>query len=180
MPKLAKNDPVRTAKEEMFVALMLDGRTAYQAAKEAGFTENQARHAYRIVERTQTTLQDAIRKTIPKDLIAKRLQEGLGAESTRFFAYKGEVLDERNVIDYTERREYAKLISQITGDLAPENTGPQFNFEVPPLITVNIGTPREPGQTALPSVDIPQDVVVQALPAHDNDVETPQVADNKG
>lgn len=53
--------------------------------------------------------------------VATVMLDGLAAEETKFFQYEGEVTDERNVIAWGERRQYAELITRLFGELNPKD-----------------------------------------------------------
>lgn len=50
-----------------------------------------------------------IRRTVPAHRIAKLISEGLEAKETKFFQKEGMVVETRDVINWSERREFAKL-----------------------------------------------------------------------
>lgn len=56
-----------------------------------------------------------IRETVPLERIAKVLMEGIGATETKFFAHEGKVEDSREVVAWSERRQYAELAAEYGG-----------------------------------------------------------------
>jgi hypothetical protein len=53
-----------------------------------------------------------IRQAVPAHLLVRRIAEGVSAEETKFFQKEGIVTDQRNVIAWSERREYLKLAAE--------------------------------------------------------------------
>lgn len=53
-----------------------------------------------------------IRQAVPAHVLVKRIAEGVSAEETKFFQKEGIVTDQRNVIAWSERREYLKLATE--------------------------------------------------------------------
>ena len=53
--------------------------------------------------------------------VATVMLDGLKAEETKFFQHEGEVTDQKNVIAWGERRQYAELISRLFGELNPKD-----------------------------------------------------------
>ena len=111
--------------------LIYGGTPIGKAMKEIGYADTTAGH------RTGTLTENPIYKEesgriraalIRKDekfadKVAVRLLEGLDAEETKFFAFEGEVTDERNVISWSERRQYAELITNLFGELRAKDEG---------------------------------------------------------
>jgi hypothetical protein len=55
--------------------------------------------------------------------VAKRMTEGLSAKETKFFQYEGMVQESRDVVSWSERRQYAELIAKVFGELQPADEG---------------------------------------------------------
>jgi hypothetical protein len=53
-----------------------------------------------------------MRQAVPLHVLVKRIAEGVSAEETKFFQKEGIVTDQRNVIAWSERREYLKLAAE--------------------------------------------------------------------
>jgi len=53
-----------------------------------------------------------MRQAVPLHVLVKRIAEGVSAEETKFFQKEGIVTDQRNVIAWSERREYLKLATE--------------------------------------------------------------------
>ena len=60
----------------------------------------------------KTALARLIRQAVPAHVLVKRIAEGVSAEETKFFQKEGIVTDQRNVIAWSERREYLKLATE--------------------------------------------------------------------
>lgn len=66
---------------------------------------------------------------VSDEIIARTIKAGLKAKETKFFQHEGVVVEEREVIDYSERREHAKLAAQLKGHLAPDpKSGPNITW----------------------------------------------------
>jgi hypothetical protein len=61
-----------------------------------------------------------IRSTISANEIAETLKAGMQATETKFFAEKGVVQEQRDVIAWSERRLYAELVAEYGGYHVPE------------------------------------------------------------
>ena len=66
---------------------------------------------------------ELVRQTIPPERIAKAIEEGLGALETKFFSHEGVVQDKREVVNWSERRQYAQLAAEYGGYHAPPDKG---------------------------------------------------------
>lgn len=98
------------------------GKSKLQAAKAADFSDSMARVAGAKIETADVrrAFQALIRQTIPSEKIAERLAEGLDAMETEFAKEKGMITDERDVIAWSERREYLKLATEYGGYFVPK------------------------------------------------------------
>ena len=67
--------------------------------------------------------------------VAGRIKEGLDAQETKFFQKDGLVTDSRDVIAWSERREYAALAMAALGIARPKDAG---DSSEPAAIQVNI------------------------------------------
>jgi hypothetical protein len=61
-----------------------------------------------------------IRETVPPERIAKAISEGLEAVETKFFSSEGEVKDSRDVIAWSERRQYVAMAAEYGGYHVPD------------------------------------------------------------
>jgi hypothetical protein len=62
---------------------------------------------------------ELMRKHIPPEKIAQRIEEGMDAMETKFFQKDGEVKETRDVVAWGERREYAALAAEYGGYHVP-------------------------------------------------------------
>ena len=69
------------------------------------------------------------------EIVANRIKEGLDAQETKFFQKDGVVTDSRDVIAWSERREYAALAMAALGIARPKDAG---DSSEPAAIQVNI------------------------------------------
>lgn len=114
--------PEKTSiRQRKFVKGTLAGKSARQAALDAGYAETTANRAtvqIAVKPAVQTLLKDVLVKTgLTSAKIAQRLKEGVDAKETKFFAKDGRVTDERTVIDLGMRHQYLQTVMKITGDL---------------------------------------------------------------
>jgi len=107
------------------------GKSTYAAAIDAGYSPNSAQHPSELLD--TVAMRAALAKMIaPPEKIAQRVNEGLDAMETKFFQFQGEVQEARDVINWTERRQYAELAAKLKG-LAP---GLDYN----PTVNVTLST----------------------------------------
>lgn len=89
-------------------------QTKKEAALNADFPLSMAENAKAKIE--TAAFKDAFAKLIqahiPAERIAIRLSEGLDATETKFFQFNGIITDFEDLINWTERREYAKLAAE--------------------------------------------------------------------
>jgi hypothetical protein len=99
----------------------LDGKSKKQAALDAGFSENMAKHAADKIETrdVREAFARLVREMVPPELIAKTIADGMAATETKFFAHEGVVQDSREVVAWSERRQYAELAAEYGGYHVP-------------------------------------------------------------
>jgi hypothetical protein len=102
------------AKKQAYVDGRLAGKSKRQAALDAGYSVSMADHAAQKIETpdVKEAFTALIRSTISAEEIAQTLRAGLQATESKFFAEKGVVQDQRDVIAWGERRLYAELIAE--------------------------------------------------------------------
>lgn len=123
----SRNRPLNE-RERIFADELAKGTNFYQAAKIAGYGEatcNKARIL--LLPRVQKPLIEELESRLPMAKLANRLIEGLDAIDTKFFAHEGQVIDQKDVVYWTERRRYAETLARILGAL---NETPQTNVQV--------------------------------------------------
>ena len=109
-------DGVPTARLEKFTSGVLEGKTMRQAALDAGYSESMARKpGQHLVPNMRKFFRQALEHHAPIGKLTKRLAEGLDAEETKFFQHEGRVVDQRNVIAWSERRQAAETIARLAG-----------------------------------------------------------------
>jgi phage terminase small subunit len=121
---MKKSDPLAplTPKKRKYVAERTKGKSKMQAAKDAGFSHSMARVAGAKIETpdVRRAFQALIREKIPASKVAGRLAEGLDAMETEFAKEKGMITDSRDVVAWSERREYLKLAAEYGGYFVPK------------------------------------------------------------
>jgi phage terminase small subunit len=110
------SDPLKALdpRQRKYLENRAKGLNKTNAALKAGYSPDMARNAAVKIEKPE--VKDAfaklIRQYVPAHRIAKRIQEGLDACETKFFQKDGVVTDSKDVIAWSERREYAKLAAE--------------------------------------------------------------------
>lgn len=130
-----------TKKQAKYLEGIAEGKTKKAAALAAGYSLAAAHSVRHAVEtpNVRTAFAELIRKIIPQGKIAKRINEGLDATETKFFAKDGIVLETRDVINWSERRQYAQLAAEF-GDLVV----PKRPAEVGSGINILLNFQRDP------------------------------------
>ena len=109
-------------KKQCYLEGRIAGKSKRQAALAAGYSDSMASHATDKIETVdvQRAFAALIRERIPPERITKAISDGLDAMETKFFSSEGEVKDSRDVIAWTERRQYAELAAEYGGYHAPD------------------------------------------------------------
>jgi hypothetical protein len=109
-----------TVKQAGFVEGLIEGKSARRAALDAGYSESSADHATtEILPVVERAFGEVIRKVIPVERLVQRLNEGLDAVEVKVAASEGKFTDQREFVDYGERRAYADLIVKLGGHFVP-------------------------------------------------------------
>lgn len=121
---MKKSDPLDglPPRKRKYVAERAKGKSKMKAAKAAGFSDAMAAAAGAKIETpdVRRAFQLLIREKIPASKVAARLAEGLDAMETEFAKEKGMITDTRDVIAWSERREYLKLAAEYGGYFVPK------------------------------------------------------------
>jgi hypothetical protein len=125
-----------SARECRLVQGVIAGQPVSKAALAAGYTPATAKASiYNTLHRppVRNALTAAMEKAgITPELLAEKLREGLEAKKVTRTSYKGRVYATHRDVDQTERRETARLIALLRGDLAsetrPADQAVQINF----------------------------------------------------
>jgi hypothetical protein len=92
------------------------GKSVHRAALDAGYSERMARHAGELL--STSALREAFGRYIASpEKIAQRINEGLDATKQEIIitGRKGkEEIDIRDMVDYSERRQYAALAARLS------------------------------------------------------------------
>jgi hypothetical protein len=115
--------------------------TKREAARRAGFSENSQISK---IESPQLKAQFArlLRRYVPMHKIAQRISEGMDAKETKFFQKDGIVTDEREVINFAERRQYTQLAAEFAQYADPEEPGFAQGPASAPIVNVNFVIPQ--------------------------------------
>lgn len=114
-----------TPQGELVAAEFMQGKKPFEIAQDLGMDTKEVKRELRKPE-TRAFLAaylDAAGATIEKT--AQRISEALDAEETKFFAYEGEIVSERSVVDHGMRLKAAELTLRARGEL---KDGVNVNF----------------------------------------------------
>ena len=107
-------------KQARFVEGLTEGKSARRAALDAGYSESSADHATtEILPVVERAFGEVIRSAIPVERLVQRLDEGLDAVEVKVAAFEGKISDQREFVDYGQRRAYAELIVKLGGHFVP-------------------------------------------------------------
>ncbi len=127
-------------RRQRFVEALVDGKSMRQAALAAGYSESMAATACRdIMPQTREAFKRAMHHRISIGKLSDTIAAGLDANETKFFQFEGQVTDHRDVVAWSERREYAKLAANLMSLESPkEQSEGSTNIEVN-LMVSNVG-----------------------------------------
>jgi hypothetical protein len=101
----------------------MEGKSRRASALAAGYSEAMANHPDKIeTQNVREAFAVLIRETIPPERIAQVIIDGIGAKETKFFSHEGKVQDSREVVAWSERRQYAELAAEYGGYHLPEKS----------------------------------------------------------
>ncbi len=143
--------------------------TLKEAGEKAGWPNNSASNAYQALR--SPSARELFRREMEKrpglrhSALAEKLEQGLAATTTKLFAHEGQIVDERELVDFGARATYLTLAAKLA-DLDPasrtELTGAggaplvtQQNIVVLPQLTVEqllalLNIPEPPDAPAAP------------------------------
>jgi len=108
-------------KKQAYVDARIAGKSKKQAALEAGCSKSMAEYPAKIeTPDVKMAFTELIQQAIPPERIAKVIEEGLGALETKFFSHEGVVQDKRDVVNWSERRQYAAMAAEMGGYHVPD------------------------------------------------------------
>ena len=102
-------------KKQKYLKNRAKGMSKKDAAIKAGYAPTTATAVATHIETpdVKAAFRQAIEKYAPYEKVAQRIGEGLDATETKFFAHKGKIEDSADVINVSERRQYAELAAQM-------------------------------------------------------------------
>lgn len=119
-PKKPRKQIVNERTRKLIGALLDDPDLTLKAAGEkAGYTKDPAQRAYHALK--SPSAQELFRREMEKrpalrpSALADKLAQGLDATVTKFFAHEGEVVDERECVDFGARHSYLSLAAKLAG-----------------------------------------------------------------
>lgn len=129
-----------TLKERKWLSYVFEGKSGTEAAKLAGYKGKSENSFWQIAQANYRKLNEIIEIWLDEEhldnaSLKMKLIEGLNAIDWRYFAYKGEVKDQRAVIPWEIRHKFLVTAMQLKGligqkDVNPGNTnvGIAINF----------------------------------------------------
>lgn len=117
-------------RQRRYIEEVAKGKTRHQALIAAGYSPtNRACNVE--TSSVKAALSRLVRQAIPAHKLAQVIADGIEATETKFFQEKGIVTDEREVIAWSERREYAKLAAEFGNYVEHEKqTTPSIGIQV--------------------------------------------------
>jgi len=136
MSELEKLSP----KKQKYVKARASGMTKKDAALEAGYAESTSLRVANNIETpdVRAAFAEVMRRKISADKIAQRVAEGLDAMETKFFQSEGVVTDSKEVVAWSERRQYAALAAELGGYFVTPKQEPAVNPNVFIPLGINI------------------------------------------
>jgi hypothetical protein len=104
-------------RQRQYVKNRVAGKSKKTAALEAGFSESMAENAAAKIETSDVreAFRKLVQQEIPASKIVARLKEGLDAMETKLFQKDGIITDARDLVEYSERRNYLELAAKMGG-----------------------------------------------------------------
>jgi hypothetical protein len=114
----SKNVEVKAPKRRRFVAGLVEGKSMYRAALDAGYSKSMAKNAgQKILPGARNEFKDELARKIPRAMLIRRIAEGLNAKETKLAQFEGGFSDERHLVAWETRRRYAELAAKLLGYL---------------------------------------------------------------
>jgi hypothetical protein len=123
-------------RKRKYIDARSQGLSKRQAKNIAGYAASTSSYS---VENSsvKAALARLIRQAVPAHVIVQRIAEGMSAEETKFFQKEGRVMDERNVVAWSERREYLKLAAEYGLYVEPDNDKVKIGEGGPTFVLIN-------------------------------------------
>src|SRR5438105_11754639 len=113
-----KNIEVNAPKRRRFVAGLVEGKSMYRAALDAGYSKSMAKNAgEKILPGARNEFKKELARKIPHAVLIRRIAEGLNAKDTKLAQFEGGFSDERHLVAWETRRRYAELTAKLLGYL---------------------------------------------------------------
>jgi hypothetical protein len=121
-------------KPRLFMRGVLQGKTRYQAAIDAGYGETTAAEQCNIMRSVATQFSRALDRELPIEEMAHRIVQGCDATIPPFCTPRGELIDPQGFPDWNARHKYLHLAAQIMGLLTRRvelsGSGPHGEIEL--------------------------------------------------
>jgi hypothetical protein len=127
-----------TAKQKKLIKAMIKAETFTEAAEIAGYSDrSNAHHALTNIQEKMPELLDRMGLT-DEAMVEQHLKPGLNAMETKFFADKGIVLQQKNVIAWGERRGYLDMFWKLKGKYARDQQDPPGGTTINNTMHINV------------------------------------------
>jgi hypothetical protein len=127
----------KAPKRRRFVEGLVDGKSMYRSAIDAGYSPAMAKNAgVKIMPGAREEFKRRLTSKIPQAKLIQRIAEGLDAREVKLAQLEGEYTDKRYLVDYSERRRYVELAAKLLGllvervELSGSEEGPPPNFNL--------------------------------------------------
>jgi hypothetical protein len=113
-----KFTPINT-RQRLYLDAITSGKSKREAKQIAGYSQSTSTSDIESPS-LKVLFARLVRHKIPGHVLAQRIAEGLNAKETKFFQHEGKVTDSREVIAWSERRQYAELAARYGSYVEPE------------------------------------------------------------
>lgn len=121
LPQKKRRKQRVSPKTRALIGALLDDPdiTLKEAGKKAGWANNSAQNAYQALK--SAGAQELFRREMAKrpklrmSALADKLEQGLEAMQTKLFAHEGQIIDERDLVDFGTRHAYLSLAVRLAG-----------------------------------------------------------------
>lgn len=121
-----------TPKQIVYLKARIEGKSKEESKSIAGYSEKSNTYRIENGNKNNASLKEAlIAVGLSEEYLAEKIKQGTNADRTHYFAFEGEVTDERVVPDWDARHKFTKTALEVRGDL--EGQGVNLNLG---LITV--------------------------------------------
>ena len=109
-------------RQAKYVQGVMEGKTKYQAALDAGYSESSARSPRTNIEKgkIRAFFQEVIREAVPLEDFKEKVREGVNATVVKIASFEGAITDERVYADFGTRLNYLRDVAEWAGYHVPK------------------------------------------------------------